>query len=448
MSGINTSTSYNGPETNDVYSDQDTFETFDDLDDDTFQEPDQQQSATGGADFEEEEEEDEDSEETPAQKKAIKEAKAKKEAAKKARGQKGDDLDSLDTLDEEEDEEEEVEEDEEDEEEDSEETEEETEEKPEEKPEDKKAGKGKPSYITVDGETFAVDSGALISTPVDGKNVKVPLQELKNNYAGKMAWDKKFNEINLKEIAHKKNESVFTEKIKQFDDVKTKVEAIIKDPAKDPEEALKIFLDSLGVDSYDLIERSFKARLVELSNVLNMEPAERKSYFLEKKNSHLLEQQKKRDEKSAASERVNSYKAKVDSLRKSYGVSEAQYVDAREELLSYGTEEKDLNERDIVEWAATKPHRETVGTLLKPYRDQLVGDAYGELSWKLANILRAGEESADDIKKHLADVYGTPTEVKQLSKKLKSLGRKPATPPKPATSKKKTYDSFDDIDEE
>ncbi len=441
---------YNGPEINEVYSDEDTFETFDDLDEELDeleeeQDEDEQQSATSHDSNEEEEENEEEKGE-----KAKKDARKKKDAAKKARGQKGDDMDALETeeenfddLDEDEEEEKEVKD--------------VKEEKEESDKEEEKVGskdkdgkpKGKPTYVTVDGETYALDSNSIVSTTVDGKIEKVTIQELKNNYAGKVAYDKKFNEINLKEQAIKRTESEVTQKLGHFTKVKQQIEEIIKDPSKNPKDALKIFLDQSGVDSYDLMERMFKADLTELANVLNMEPAERKAYFLEKKNSHLLEQTKKRDEQRQSEQRVTSYTQKVNALRNSFGVSEAQYMDALEELKSYGTDEKEISEHDIVEWAATKPHRATVKTLLDPYIDHLPGNAYGKLAWDLANILREGSETPELIKKHLADVYGVPTEVRQLSKKLNPLGRKskPLNKPQPS-SKKRSYESFDDIDDE
>jgi hypothetical protein len=392
---------YTGPETNETYSDEESFQTFEDLDEE--QEDDgSSDSVQGTSSFEENEEggnaddeEEEELDEEERQEKVARQKRKEKDAAKKAKGQKGDDLDKLDTLDEVEEEDEEEEEEKPKEEEEDEEEEEET----EDKPEDKKP-KGKPTYVDIDGETFALTSNALITLPVDGKNEKVTLQELKNSYNAKVVGDKRFNEINVKEINFKKQEAAFNEKLGQFNGAKQQIEEIIKDVTKNPKDALKIFLDSVGVDSYDLMERQFKADLEELANVLNMEPAERKSYFLERKNSHLLEQSKKRDEQRQTEERVRSYTQKVDALRKSNGVSEAQYVDAREELLSYGTAEKDLNERDIVEWAATKPHRESVKSLLTPYEDQFGSQvAYGELSWKLVSILRAGSESPDDHQK-------------------------------------------------
>lgn len=418
------------------------YPSFDDLGDDTYEETEIQ----GLRDSDDED----DAPAKPAKKDPKIVAKQKKkEDEKKAKGQKGDDLETLDTLDDsefevEEEEEEapaEVEE------------EEATEEEAESSDENSKSAKpkGKPTYVTIDGESFAVPSDALISTQVDGKTEKLTLQELKNHYAGKVAWDKKFNEVNVKEQTIKQQESAFNQKFTQFTGVKQKIEEIISNPEKNPKDALKIFLDQFDVDSYDLMDRMFKADLVELSNVLNMETsAERKAYFLEKKNSHLLEQSQKRKSKDQESEKVNTYRQQTDALRKSSGVSEAQYVDAYEELKSYGYEDKNLSEKEIVEWAATKPHREVVGGLLKPYKDQFSDDVYGELSWKLANILRSGSETSDIIKKHLADVYGVPTEVKQLSKKLNPLGRK-AGKPSPASSinkKNVDFESFDDLEED
>jgi hypothetical protein len=284
--------------------------------------------------------------------------------------------------------------------------------------------------------------------PVDGKNTKVSLQELKNNYNAKIVGDKRFNEVNLKELKVAQIEKQANEKVAQYQSVKQKIDDILKDPAKNPRDAMKIFLDSAGVDSYDLMERMFKADLQEFSDIINMEAPERKNYFLEKRNSHLLEQGKKRQDQYEASERVNSYKAKAAALRNSFGVSEAQYVDALEELKSYGTEEKDISEKDIVEWAATKPHRGTVKTLLSPYKDQFQGDSYGELSWNLANLLMSGQETPETIKKNLADVYGVPTEVKELAKKLNPLGRKAKPLNKPSSKTSKKFESFDDLDDE
>ncbi len=435
---------WNGPEDNEVYNNTENLGSFDDLDDDVFEDNTDEVQGTRSFDGEDGEEfEEVEDGESEEQKQLVKDTKAKKEAAKNKRGQKSDDLEALDTIDEE----------------DEEKDESKDEKKPVEKAAPKesevdpkadegkeKAPKGKSSYVTIDGETFALDSNAVISTQVNGKNEKVSLQDLKNNYAGKVAWDEKFNELNLKDQGIKREQQVFAQKIKSFEKVQQDVMGVLQDPNKNPKDALKIFLDAAGVDSYDLMERMFKADLEELYSVLSMEPAERKAYFSEKRNNHLSEQLKKRDEQRTNEQRTNLYAQKVNALRNSLGVSEIQYVDALEELISFGTDERELTEQQIVEWAATKPHRATVVDLLEPYKDQFGEDAYGELSWKLAKILLSGKESKETIQKHLKDVYGEPTEVRELSNKLKPVGRKPK--PVQQVQSKKSYSSFDDFDDE
>lgn len=432
---------YAGPETNEVYNDEDTMETFEDLDEYDENDEDNEEQSVSSQENSDDEDEDEDKPNPEVVKK-----RAAKEKAKKIRGQKGDDMDSL------EDDEEEIVE--------AkpskkggkkEEVEEDEEEEVETVVEDKttaKTGKGKPTYVTVDGETFSLDSNSLVSTPVNGKNEKVSIQELKNNYAGKVAYDKKFNEINLKEQTIKRSEAQFQEQLTHHRNVAAKIKGIIDNPEANPKEAFKIFLDENDIDSYDLMERMFKSDLTDLANVLNMEPAERKAYFLEKKNSHLLDKSKKRDEQISNQQKIKIYADKVNALRNSNGVSEAQYMDALEDLVSLGNEEKDLSDKDIVEWAATKPHRDSVRPLLAPYADQLNNEVYGELSWKLANILRSGTETTETIKKHLAEVYGVPSEVRQLSKKLNSLGRRPQTHTAKPASSKKGYETFDDLNDD
>lgn len=422
-----------------------SFDSFDDLGDDTFQEPNE-----GGDAFDFEENTEADNDSVPL----FKRKQEKEAEKKKAKGQKGDDLKALEVAEGLEDKEESEEESEEEESEEESEEEKPEEKKTEEKPEEKKGPKGKKLYMKIGEETFAVDSGALIPHKVDGKPVHVPLQELLNNYSGKVAWDQRMNEVNLKNQEYAKKEQAFVQDRTKVGAFVKDIMSIVENPEADPDEILEKIadyyensIDGKEIDLYALKERSFKLKLTELAKVLNFETdAERKAYFLEKRTENLTKQSEKRKQKQEASQRVTSYKQKADALRKSYGVSEAQYVDALEELRSFGHEDKDISEKTIVEWASIKPHKPEVQKLLDPYRDQISEESYGEIVWTLSHLLRKGEASLQSIQKDIEEIYGVPTEVKEISEKLSPVGRK-KTPP-PASPKKSGYDSFDDIDED
>jgi hypothetical protein len=419
---------YSGPEVNETYSNENApLETFDDLDD--WQEPE--------VNSEEDDEEDLG---------VIAPKKSKKEEEKNKLGRKGDDLDIVDNAEDEgtppapkpdEDEDDEKEE----------------KKKEEEKPksdEEKAAekSKGKKAYLKIGEETFGISTDALVPVIIDGKKVEVPLQELRNEYSGKQYAQKQLDVVNQEKQRLQSTQKTLQEQVSKYQSVAQKINDIASDVDQNPKEAFKIFLDAFGFDTYDLEERMMKHDLHELSSLLQMSDVERKAYLLEKKNSHLQSQAEKRKQLEAESVQANTYRQKVDSLRKSFGVSEAQYVDAYEELLGKGYKEDQISESNIVEWAATKPHRPAVTELLKPYEDDFSDDVYGELAWTLAMYLAKGEATKETLQKHLQDVYGVPTIVKDLNEKFNPVGRKSSQKAAPPSAKKHAYESFDDFEED
>jgi hypothetical protein len=376
----------------------------------------------------------------------------KKEQEKKNLGRKGDDLEivkTLDDIDEEEvgtapapkdkDKEKDVEDKEEDEKE---------EEISEEKKAQDKSPKGKKTYIKVGEETFGIDSNAIVPVIINGKKEEVSLQELRNEYSGKKYAEQQLSAVSVEKQKLQQTSKQLEQSVAKYKQVADSIMTIANDVEKNPKEAFKIFLDAFGLDTYDLEERMMKHDLQELSSLLQMSEVERKAYLLEKKNSHLLSQAEKRKQTEAQSQQVKTYTEQVNALRKSFGVSEAQYVDAYEELLGKGFKDSDLTEQEIVEWAATKPHVQEVQGLLAPYEGDLSDDVYGELSWTLAQYLRQGRATKEDIIEHLQEVYGVPSTVKELNEKFSPVGRKSTTPKSaPPSAKKYEYESFDDLED-
>jgi hypothetical protein len=317
-----------------------------------------------------------------------------------------------------------------------------------EKPKEDKGPKGKKVYVKLGDQTFALDSNATIPHKVDGKTVDVPVQELLNNYSGKVAYDQKFNEINVKNIDLQKKAKAVEEREQKILGQVKEVMDIINNPEANPFEALYKLVDMQNGDRYDFWERSFKTQLEELSNILGKEPLERHAYFLEKKNEYLSQQTEKRRSEEQQTLKLNRYREQADALRKSYGVSETQYVDAYEEIKSWGYEPKDISEEQIVEWAAIKPHKAKLDPMLENYRDQISEESFGELGYKLATYLRTGEATLEDIAKHLDDVFGVPTDVKELNAALTPVGRPKNSTTKTSAPSKKQFEDFSDLDDD
>lgn len=324
--------------------------------------------------------------------------------------------------------------------------EEETEEEKPTEPKDDKAPKGKRITVKVGEESFALDSNATIPHKVDGKIQHVPVQELLNNFAGKVAWDQKFNEVNLLNQDVQRKEQAVTVREEKLNGHMQEIMDIINDESKNPFDALYKIVDLQNGDRYAYWERAFKTQLEELSDVLALQGPERSNYFLKKKNEYLDEHVKKRNESEASTLKLNSYKEQSATLRKSFQVTEAQYVDSYAEIKSWGYKPEEISEQQIVEWAAIKPHASTVAPILDNYRDQMSEESFSELKFKLAGYLRTGQETIQSITDQLEEVFGVPSDVKELNKELQPLGR-PKNHSKGKTAPTR-FESFSDLDDE
>jgi hypothetical protein len=302
--------------------------------------------------------------------------------------------------------------------------------------------KGKKLKVKVGDELFGLEPDATIKVKVDGKNQEVTVQELINNYSGKVAYDTKFNEIGTqkKEVEQKFKQLEQTKSV-----IKSQIEPIIeiiKDGTRDPYEAVMHIVDMVGGDPYTIFRRSLESRLGELENLLDMSEVERKNYFLEKQNEFLLKSTEKRTKSYESEQKLNQYAAQVDQIRQAYGVSEDQFVNALDELVELGFKESDIKDEFIAEWAAIKPYKSEVEELLQPYLDEIDDAEYGNIVSTLSRNLMAKKVTKDQVAKYLQEAYEVPSELKSLNQKIQKPGPKPASH---LSESQGSIETFDDL---
>lgn len=345
----------------------------------------------------------------------------------------------------EEDEEEEVEEDEE--EEDSEEEVKESKDEEEDKPEEKKA-KNK-LRIRMGNELFNIDSDATFKVKVDGKVEEVSAQDLINNYSGKTAWDKKFTELGKEKKAVEWEKSkVEKERGKLLEHI-NKAIAPLKDPESNPLESLLYLVEMSGEDPYNAYRRIMEANLEELGSLMDMSEVERELYFHKKKDELHGKVHKQRLEKYQEEQSFNQVLQKVDKLRQAHNVSEEQFVEASEELESLfessGLDTNSITEETIVDYASLRPHIDAVRQLVEPYEDNISEESYGDVVAELAKYLRDGKADKASIQQLLKRNFSVEEEVKELNTRVYS--KQKAKPSKknvePEVSDR--FETFDDF---
>lgn len=318
---------------------------------------------------------------------------------------------------------------------------EEVEKKPE--GEEKKASpKGKKNhYVKVNGETFAIDANAEFTATIAGEKEPVTLQTLLNEYSGKKYAERQIAEYQRKESARQIAERNFQQTLGSYHKLANEIRQEIDSPEGNPINAVKKFLDSLGYDSYDLIEKAKIHQMNEVAMLMGMSEVERKAYLLEKRNKHLTETQQKRIQEEQQKQKFNSYVSKVDQLRKSYNVTEDQYLEAYEEL-SEGNDNKFIPDEEIVKYAAQKPYILKTQQILKPLEGLIPDENYTDIVYTILPYVKKGV-SKEKIVKMVRETFSEEEEIQEINKKFAPIGK----PKEKKQAKVNQYESFDDFND-
>ena len=310
--------------------------------------------------------------------------------------------------------------------------------------EEVKKSSAKKHYVKIGEDTFAIEGDASMNVTVDGQKVPVTFQELINEFSGKKYAEGKIAEYQKKESARQYAEKQFRSTLDHYKQIGEQIKNIASDESKDPLDAFKIFLDSFGYDSYDLVERMKISNLEETLKLMDMSELERKSYFLEGRNKHLLSKSEKRIAQDQQEQSAKNYAHKVDQLRKAHNVSDSQYLEAYDELRESQTEGY-IPDEEIVSWAVSKPYRQTVQQALSDYEDQISDDAYSDLVHNLTGSLMSKEVTKEELVNLIKEQFGQPTVLKNINEKYNPIGKK--TTQQKTTAKKFEYESFDDFND-
>ena len=258
--------------------------------------------------------------------------------------------------------------------------------------------KAKKLKIRMSDGLYGIEPDAKVRVKIDGEFQEVPVQELINQYSGKVAYDKKFTEIGneKKQLEYVKKE---VEKTQTF--LKETVNEVITrmdDPEKGISDAMLFLVEKAGKDPFEYWKRNIEANLEEVEKLMSMSEVERKAYFLEKKDEFRSKAEKARMEAYTKEQAFNQALAKVDALRQAHGVSEEQYLQALDELEAEGVDTSKWSDEKVVDYASLKPHVTTVQDILEPYEANIDDSKYPEIVQNLARQIRAKSLTAEQLK--------------------------------------------------
>lgn len=297
--------------------------------------------------------------------------------------------------------------------------------------------------VRIGDDLYGIEPESLVRYKVDGEWVERPLQQILNRASGEEALDKKFSDLGNQK---KEFESQRTQVAKTQEFLKNtvgEIVGILKDPNKNPFDALSFLVEKSGEDPYTLWRRNIEASLDVVEQLQAMDENERKAFFLEKKDEFRTKADDARTKAWQAEQSNQQALQKADALRQAHGVSEEQFVEAWDELEAQGN--KTPTDEQIVEYASIKPHLSTVQDILEAHEDKIDDTKYSKVVTDFARQMRAGEITKEQLIDLVAKEF--------MDEDLKDLTvRKKATEKKKETRRdeekpngKFEYESFDDF---
>jgi len=295
------------------------------------------------------------------------------------------------------------------------------------------------------GKQYDIPEDATIRTKVDGKWEKPTLQELKDNYAGKVAYDEKFSSLGDERKAHEDTKATYEAEIDGLRGHMGNIAGLVKNAMAgegNPLDAMDYLLDLMGADTVQFNKLAYENMANDFDVYAQMTEVERESHWMKKENAVLTRNQESLKTNRATEQAQAELSSKVNSLREAHGISEEAYVSAAEDLKAEGYE--NVAPESIVQAAQLKPLLATADSMIEQYLDQLTDEEASSLAVDIAtNMHETPELTQEQVEKILAEQFKVETIVSKIEKKIGS-GKKSKV--KSTSKKTAALESFEDFD--
>ena len=291
-------------------------------------------------------------------------------------------------------------------------------------------------------EEFELTGDETIQMKVAGNIEEVSLNDLKNNYAGKVGWDKKFTELDKK---HKLDlQKIKEERDSLYQPLRKFEELVSKGQAGD---ALLHLVDFVGQDSYAFRKNLIDALTPVVRERLEMSPEQLEAHEYKLEVEHLRQKEKSALERSKREQSNKELAQRTAKVQETYSISEEDFREHANVYKEYLHKEGKLTKENFTPEAVGRFYQATKNSE-KLYRviDQIDKGLYSDqkmISDAMELLFEAPQLSDDELKNLILEYKGVNQKLIDATKKAGIEG-KVSTPPMPSNRK---VDFFEDFDE-
>jgi hypothetical protein len=273
-------------------------------------------------------------------------------------------------------------------------------------------------------QTIELDPDTEIEYKVDGKVERVKLADLRNNYSGKVNWDRKNNEFHAEKT---KFES-------QLKTINERVDNLLKLSQEKPEAAL-IELAALAGKSPEEYAKMFAGSIEAAQKWQDMSDVEKRATMAELENQAYRDQKKREEERLERERQEADRRSKMDNVTKVLGLE----ADELEGLVS------DIQQHAGI--ANPEPQHVYTAWVYKSVHEALMADAPDSLGQfqEAANvILSSNLTSKEDIRHIIREAYADDS-TRKVGRKVAEKAKASQAPQTASAARQRELVSFDEI---
>jgi hypothetical protein len=290
-------------------------------------------------------------------------------------------------------------------------------------------------------ERLEIPQDAVISVTIDGEEQEISLNDLRNNYSGKVAWDKKFSELGREK--------------QQFSQDKSLVEKYVSDFAalaeKGDHAGAMEYLASLSGQNPLEFRKALRDQIIEEHKaMLEMDETQKQAYELQEENEFLKRQKESESMRSEEQQTLMELQNQIKSMQETHKVSDEELMAAYDELGKEFGDELTLD--TIQEYIVASRAYSTVESVL--------GEASSSMSEEILHdmatvVMQNPDFTSEDIQESFSEAYPelAGTQKKQPAKKAQKAAKqakaeeaaRESAADRLARNKLEEFFSFDDL---
>jgi len=287
-------------------------------------------------------------------------------------------------------------------------------------------------------ENLEMPANAIFKHKVDGEEIDVELQELLNNYSGKVSYDKKFQEFSSERKYFEEERNEYNQQIENINKYINGFADKLKN--KDALGALSYFAEFSGMKPHEFQRELLNQIAPEVERRALMSPEELKSEELLAQNKYLQQQQESVQEQARQEQAQRDLEAEIVSVQEAHDISDEAFSNAYHELVD-SEYEGEINPQAVAEYHMHSEAFSRADDILSSINPQLADQDQVVESLQQVIVENPSFDN-DDLKEIVEEVYGD-----MIDKASKTVSKK-AVPKETKSNeprKKDNFISWDDL---